>query len=223
MSPAGLHRLGRRRNVARVPSNVICISRAHGARGDEVGRLVAERLGFQYVDEEIVAEAAEGGISPADVADEERRKPALGRLLQEITRSAATDSYGISGMARKSEGATPAEIRGLIQAAIEETAARGDVVIVAHAASFALSRSRDVLRVLVTASPESRAQRLTETLGFDPETAQKAIKESDAARADYLRRFYRVDEESPTHYDLVVNTGSLAPERVADLVIHAAG
>lgn len=184
---------------------------------------MAERLGFQYVDEEIVAQAAaKGGVSPADVADEERRKSALGRLLREIARGAAVDGYGISGMARQSEGATPDEIRGLIQAAIEETAARGNVVIVAHAASFALPRSPNVLRVLVTASPESRAQRLSESYGFDTETAQKAIKESDAARADYLRRFYRVDIEHPTHYDLVVNTGSLSPERAADLVVLAA-
>jgi cytidylate kinase len=205
-------------------STVVCISRAHGARGEEVGRLVAERLGFQYVDEEIVAEAAaKGGVSPADVADEERRKSALSRLVREIGRSVATDSFGISGMAKKTEGAAPAEIRGLIQAAIEETAARGDVVIVAHAASFALSPSAHVLRVLVTASPESRAERLTESLGFDPETAQRAIEDSDVARADYLRRFYRVDEEQPTHYDLVVNTGSLSPERAADLVVLAAG
>jgi cytidylate kinase len=207
-----------------VSSGVICISRAHGARGDEVGRLVAERLGFRYVDEEIVAQAAaEGGVSPADVADEEQRKSALGRLLREIAKGAAVDGYGISGVARQSEGATPDEIRGLIQAAIEETAARGNVVIVAHAASFALPRSPNVLRVLVTASPESRAQRLSESYGFDTETAQKAVKESDAARADYLRRFYRVDAEHPTHYDLVVNTGSLSPERAADLVVVAAG
>lgn len=205
-------------------SRVICISRAHGARGDEVGKLVAERLGFQYVDEEIVAHAAAmGGISPADVADEERRKSALSRLLQEIGRGAAMDGYGISGVARQSEGATPDDVRGLIQAAIEETAGRGDVVIVAHAASFALSRSPDVLRVLVTASPESRAKRLSESFGFDPQTSQKAIKESDAARADYLRRFYRIDAEQPSHYDLVVNTGTFDPERAADLVVLAAG
>jgi cytidylate kinase len=206
-----------------VACSVICISRAHGARGDEVGARVAERLGFRYVDEEIVADAAAtGGISPADVADEERRKSALSRLFQEIGRSVATDSYGISGMSR-AESATSDEIKGLIQAAIEETAARGKAVIVAHAASFALPHSSDALRVLVTASSEDRAQQLSDSLGFDAETAQKAIKDSDSARADYLRRFYRVESEQPTHYDLVVNTGSLGVEQAAELVVFAAG
>ena len=57
---------------------VVCISHATGAGGEEVGRLVAERLGFLYVDEEIVAgAAATGGINPDDVADEERRSRSL--------------------------------------------------------------------------------------------------------------------------------------------------
>lgn len=204
-------------------ASVICISRALGARGDEVGALVAERLGFRYVDEEIVAQAAaRGGVSPADVADEERRKSALSRLISEIGRSVATDSYGISSMAR-SDAASSEDIRGLIQAAIEETAARGNVVIVAHAASFALPRSSNVLRVLVTAPPDDRTRRLSEAHGVDPEAAKKELKESDSARADYLRRFYGIDTEQPTHYDIVVNTGSLSPERATELVITAAG
>lgn len=205
-------------------SRVICISRAHGARGDELGKLVAERLGFRYVDEEIVAQAAAiGGISPADVADEERRKSALGKLFRELGRGRGFDSYGVPQPRPHMESPAPADVKGLIQAAIEETAGRGDVVIVAHATSFALPRSPNVLRVFVTATPEARARRLTDSFGFDPDTSQKAIRESDAARGDYLKRFYGVDTEQATHYDLVVNTGSLTLDRAADLVVRAAG
>ena len=49
------------------------------------------------------------------------------------------------------------ELRNLIRMAIEETAERGNVVIVAHAASHALAGRYDVLRVLVTASAETDA------------------------------------------------------------------
>ena len=53
-----------------MPCSGVCISHSTGAGGEEVGRLVAERLGFLYVDEEIVAAAAtRGGIDPGDVAD----------------------------------------------------------------------------------------------------------------------------------------------------------
>jgi cytidylate kinase len=203
----------------------VCISRPEGAGGAEVGRLVAERLGFAYVDEEIVAAAAaKGGISAEDVADEERRKRALGRLLQEIGRGASVESYGLGGIAwPQHEDVTPDAIRGLIQQAIEETSARGDVVIVSHAASHALSGRDGVLRVLVTASPDTRANRLSETRGLEPKAAEKAVKDGDAARADYLRRFYGISAEGPTQYDLVVNTDVLGVEKAAELVAAAAG
>ena len=38
---------------------VVCISRAAGAGGEQVGRLVAERLGFRYFDDEVIALASE--------------------------------------------------------------------------------------------------------------------------------------------------------------------
>jgi len=208
-----------------VSCRAVCISREEGAGGTQVGRLVAERLGFQYVDEEIVARAAKkGGISPGDVADEERRKSALSRLLQEIGRGGAAESYGLAGPGgSQGEGSTPDAVRGLIHEAIEEVAGRGDVVIVSHAASRALSGQPDVLRVLVTASPERRAQRVADAGGLEPKDAEKAIKQADAARADYLRRFYGVPKELPTHYDLVVNTDALSVEQAVELVVLAAG
>ena len=203
---------------------VVCISRADGAGGDEVGHLVAERLGFQYVDEEIIVRAAaKGGLAPGDVAEEERRKSVLIRLLQEMGRGAAIESYGLAGAAGlASEGPSPDVIRSLISEAIEVTASKGDVVIVAHAASRALSGRPDVLRVLVTASPETRAHRFSEMQGVAPKEATKSIKEADAARADYLRRFYGVDAELPTHYDLVVNTDVMSIEQAAAAVAQAA-
>jgi cytidylate kinase len=202
----------------------VCISRTEGAGGAEVGSLVSEQLGFACIDEEIVARAAaKGGISPADVADEERRKSTLARLLQEIGRGSASESYGLAGSGVPAiEGTTPDAIRGLIQETIEEAAGRGEVVIVSHAASLALQGRPEVLRVLVTASPGARIERVSERLGCDSKEAKKKVEASDAARADYLRRFYQVDAELPTYYDLVVNTDVLGVERAAELVVRAA-
>ena len=201
----------------------VCISRAEGAGGSQTAQLVAERLGFRYIDDEIIAQAAaKGGISPGDVADEEKRKSALSRLVREFGRAAAPDSYGIAGISRPYEEVSSEAVRSLIQDAIEETADRGDVVIVSHGASFALSRGPNLLRVLLTASPETRAVRLSESRGLDSKGARKAIKDADAARSDYLRRFYGVETELPTHYDLVVNTDVLSVEQAAGLIVQGA-
>jgi len=202
-----------------MPCRVVCISHATGAGGAELARLVADRLGFLYVDEDIVARAAaQAGLEPRDVADEERRKSLASRII---------DSIAEGGGGALALGALPlvtadqpssAEIRALIRETIEQTAARGDVVIGAHAASQALDANADVLRVLITASPSTRAQRICDERGIDAAQAARAIDDADAGRRDYLKRFYGIDRELPTHYDLVINTDMFSVEEAADIV-----
>ena len=201
-------------------TSVICISRALGAGGEDVARLVSERLGFTYVDEEIVARAAErSGIDHETVADEERRKSLMASLVAAMADGGAT--FGAPPVERTWNEPSGDDVRSFIRDAIKEFAAKGKAVIVAHAASQALPGSTGALRVLITASPETRAARLAEADGLDGSAAEKAIKSSDLARADYLKRFYGV-KELPTSYDLVVNTDALSFERAADVIVHAA-
>ena len=197
---------------------VVCISHATGSGGEEVGRLVAQRLGFLYVDDDIVARAAaSGGISPADVADVERRKRFVTRLLE----AWAHDTSEVGGALVAQELDADA-VRALIRETIERMAARGNAVIVAHAASHVVEPGDEALRVLVTASPSTRAGRVGAAESLEPAKAARAVKDSDAGRRDYLTRFYEIDEELPTHYDLVVNTDILTVEQAADLVGRAA-
>jgi cytidylate kinase len=203
-------------------ARVVCISCATGAGGEEVGRLVAGELGFVYVDDEIVAQAAaQGGIDPAEVADEERRKSLVSRLLEGLTVGGETWALAPGGAVWVDE-VSGDDIRALIREAVVQTVGRGSVVIVAHGASHAVSPSEGALRVLVTASAETRAERIADAESLDRGRAERRVKDADAARRDYLRRFYEVDEELPTHYDLVVNTDLLSRERAARLVAQAA-
>jgi hypothetical protein len=200
----------------------VCISHATGAGGEEVGRLVAGDLGFLFVDDEIVAQAAtDGRIDPDEVADEERRKSLAARLVAALGQGgeawAVTHGSSPSLEARRSD-----DIRALIRETIAQTAARGRVVIVAHGASHVVPRGPDALRVLVTASPATRAMRVGDAKGLDDAGAMRAVKREDASRRDYLRRFYDIDEELPTLYDLVVNTDVLSVEQAARLVVQAA-
>lgn len=202
---------------------VVCISHATGSGGNQVGQLVAERLGFRHVDEELVARAAaKGGVDPGEIADEERRKSVLARLLDDFGRGSG-ETWAMTGFVPPGTGlaATSDELRALIREAIEETASRGNVVIVSHAASHAIGGREDALRVLVTASPETRAARLAEAEKLEQPAAARAIKEGDAARADYLKRFHGVGE-LPTQYDLVLNTDVLSIEQAAALISAAA-
>jgi cytidylate kinase len=113
--------------------------------------------------------------------------------------------------------------RALIRSVIQEIAAEGNAVIVAHAASMALAGAEGILRVLVTASPEERVKRIVaDEEELSNADAARLINESDAGRAAYFKEFYGVDEELPTHYDLVVNTDVLGAEQAAEIVVYAA-
>ena len=202
--------------------SVVCISHASGAGGEEVGRLVAEQLGYLYVDDDVVARAAAaGGIDPAEVADEERRKSLAARLLEGIAQGGEAWALTHSGSSAMREELRSDEVRALIKETVAQTAARGNVVIVAHGASHAVGPSSEALRVLVTASPGTRASRIAERDALDAAHAAREVKQSDAGRRDYLRRFYDIDDELPTHYDIVVNTDGLTIEQAALLIARA--
>jgi cytidylate kinase len=78
-----------------------------------------------------------------------------------------------------------------------------------------------VLRVLVTASPDTRTGRLARANGIDEREAAKQLERADAARADYLKRFYGLRAEPPTLYDLVLNTDRLSSVQAAVLIADA--
>ncbi len=200
----------------------VCISHSTGAGGEAVGRTVADRLGFRYVDNELIEKAAEwADIAPALVADAERRKPLAARMFGVVAEQTSASRLPTGAEAVRNPPAD-ADLRVLITDALRSIADDGSVVIVSHAASFALV-GRDVLRVLVTASAETRAERVAAMMGVDRRGAARRIKQDDAARADYLKRFYSIDRELPTHFDLVVNTDALTPEGAAEVVVSAAG
>ncbi|HEX8976285.1 MAG TPA: cytidylate kinase-like family protein [Solirubrobacteraceae bacterium] len=202
---------------------VVCISHHDGAAGAEASRLVAHALGFRLIDEDIVARAAtEAGVEQDVVADVEQRKSILSKLLEGL----GPAGMATSGMVLPEEASyglhSSGDLRGLIKSVIEETATAGRVVIVAHAASLALAGRTDVLRVLITAPPKTRRRRLAASLQIDDHESARTVKRGDAARADYIKRFYGIDSEQPTHYDLVINTERLTPDDAARLIAAAA-
>lgn len=201
---------------------VVCISRTTAAGGETVGQEVAQRLGFRYVDEQIIEKAAQmAQVEPLQVAKAEYRQPLLQRLVDKITLAAGVtgDDFKPSPIASKGDAN---DLRTMIRAAIYEVASVGQAVIVAHAASMALADTEGVLRVLVTASTETRISRVAEFERIIRAEAERRIAASDRDRHEYFQRFYNVQEELPTHYDLVVNTDVLTTAQAIAVVLAAA-
>ncbi len=197
------------------------IARSLGAGGEEVGRAVAKELGFRYANEEIIVRAAEAaGVSPEVVAQVEATPGLIARILESMARAPAVPEAWSGYPAMDVHEAQRYE--GLIEGVIRETAAQGNVVIVAHGGSIPLAGTAGLLRVLVTAPPDVRAKRLAQRANLSEQEAQKAVRDSDGQRREFLRRFYEVKEELPTHYDLVVNTDVLSAEQAVRLIVTAA-
>ncbi len=195
-------------------SRSVCISPTDGSGGELVGPMVAEALGLQLINAQIVTRAAEeAGVDPAAVMDAEGRRSLATRLLGRLT-----DAGPVATEAE----ADPEALREVIRAVIVEAGERGDAVIVTHAASYALAGRTDVLRVLISASPGSRAERIAEAKGWNDDAAAKAVARGDAGRAAYLKRFYGIDAELPEHYDLVIDTDEVDAVAAAELIVRAA-
>jgi cytidylate kinase len=183
---------------------------------------VADQLGFRYVDEEIVNRAAKKrNLTASEIASVERRKSFLAQAVEDF---ADTTSDLVAYFANNKESMRPSdELREPIRQAILETADEGNVVIVAHAASYALARRKQVLRVLITGSEFGRVRKWAPTSGGrSPREAAEEIRASDAARADYLLRFYDVKQERPDDYDITLSIDSFQPEVIRELIVAAA-
>jgi cytidylate kinase len=209
-------------------TSIVCVSHLTGAEGEAVARGVAERLGFRYLDEQIIERAAESAeLDPAVVGQVERRKSLVRRIgemirAEPMSRRPDASAQRRSGDAPARETPSDEDLRALVRDAIRDTAAEGNIVIASHAAAMVLADRNDTLRVLVTASETTRARRVASVQHIDERPAEKLVADADASRADYFRRFHNVDRELPIHYDLVVNTDVLPAEVGADLVALAA-
>ena len=206
-----------------MPAHAICISRAIWTGAEAIANDVAKELGFRCVDEEILTVAAERrNLSPAAVADEEQRKSLLAQFFQDIKRGGVGEVINyIPG--QRALPTSSDDVRVLIRDAIRQTVDSGKVVIVAHAASYAVGQRKDVLRVLITGSPFARAARwVAGSKGKGPREAAETIQASDEARANYVKRFYDVDHEQPDHYDLTLSTDKLTAGLITQLIVEAA-
>ena len=194
----------------------IALSQVHGTEGTTIGLELAQKLGFGYLNEEIVAQvAADQGIEPAVVVDAERRRSFLDRVASVAARG------GVEGVAAGHTNLTsdPEKLLPLIRDAVQDAAARGNVVLVAHAACYACADQPDVLRVSVTAPMSTRVSRVAAAQGISEKEAAKALRQSDTARASYLKKIHGVSRESPSDYDLMINTERLTPTAAVELIV----
>ncbi len=206
-------------------ARVITIARQVGTTGEEVARGVATRLGYRFIDYQIIQEAAqEAGVSPETVSEAEHTPSLMTRILESLAR---TPSMPVAAWAdpvplATSPLLTSADYRRFVEDVIRDLATTGDCVIVGHSAQVTLRERHDTLRVLVTGSRKHRARRIMAGMGVEEKDALQTADRTDAERVDFFKRFYDAGWLSPWTYDLCLNSDHMKPEAIVDLIVAAA-
>ncbi len=196
---------------------IITISRQFGAGGSEVARRVAEALDWRLVDNDLVDRVAErAGLPPEEVAQRDERAPGfVERLVRALTRVPEL----FPKPAEKVPEPEEASLVRLTESVVAELATEGRVVLVGRAGPAVLRGKYDALHIKIVAPLADRLRTASERLGLAPKEAEKALQETDANRARYLKQHYGRDWNDSTNYDMVLNTGTLGLQGASELIV----
>ena len=207
---------------------VITISRQVGSWGKEVAMKVSEILDYAFFDKGMmVREAKSLGISEEDIADfsedEYKVKGLVDRIL--LRKKPVAVSFTLKDNAQIRKELNEEEVLSVIQTVINSLASRGKTVIVGRGGQAILKHKVGALHVRIVAPLEVRVERIMKSGRLSRDDALRYIEDNDKAMAEYLQRFYNIDCEDPTIYDLVLNTGKMevgiAARIIASVASHA--
>jgi cytidylate kinase len=226
---------------------IVTMSGVIGSGAREVGQLAAEILGIDYMDRQIMVDAARRlGVSAEALAERDERctgfRDRLANMLRTfLERSAMAGageppmgSGGLEMLLARSYAETGADVGSSAQelddtvyiktvtSIISELGRRGNIIIVGRGSQVILKDLPTALHVLTQASLELCTRRIVERDQLTPEEASKRVHELDSGRAAFHRKFFKVDVNDPGLYDLVIDTGRLSYAVAAEIVALAA-
>jgi cytidylate kinase len=193
----------RRSRGAEQPRPCVALSRLPGAGAAELGRRLAERLGYTFFGIEIVDR----------IARETGLRHELIEGVDEHVRN-AIDRYLVDAFRR--ERFTESEYLRHVVATVASLGERGAAVILGRGSPFILPPER-ALRVLVTAPREVRIERFAKQEGLARDAAAQRLAAVEAERREFLLHHFRRDPDASEHYDLALNLGTLSMDAALDL------
>ena len=205
---------------------VVTISRQYGSGGDEIARMVCDRLGYRYFDKDLMTTLCDPAkLSCDDISDLTEDTHRVQSRIERFFDDYPMDIAEIINRQlqapgeRRSPEVSFEQVESLMNTAYE----RGNVVVVGRGGQVILHDKPGVLHVRVEAPLEARIARVQQAEGLDAAVARERLEERDRAAVDYVQRFCHVDPADPHLYDLVISTRAVAPDVAADLIGRAAG
>jgi cytidylate kinase len=197
---------------------VITVSRQFGAGGWFLGRSLAKRLGYRYVDESMIQEVAKKGkISSGRVRVFEKSETS--RLLKFLDKLVFTDYVNrfISDKYGQLDEKSYVEmVRGIFY----ELHEKGNVVIIGRGGQYILKGYPNTYHVLLVGDLETRIRFVVEALQVKEEKAKAMIKQREEQREQILRLFSNHEfHDNPLNYDLVINMSHVDLKKAEELIV----
>lgn len=184
---------------------IITVSREYGSGGRDIGRQVAQKLGIDFYDSELVNEAAkESGLQLEVVQALEETRNATPFLSED-----------------RLDANTIQDKMYLAQSnAIKQFAKKGPCLIVGRAANHVLANRDDCLHVFVYSDMKHRVHRVSERLGLSEKEARAKIEKVDRARGAYYHYYTGEEWGLARNYHISLDSGFLGIEGCAKTILN---
>ena len=155
-----------------VQKYVIAIGRQYGCGGSEIGKKLAEHLGYEFYDGKIIQMTAGTTGYSVDYVEKQEENMTNSLLYDLVSQIKMTENYE-----------TPKDkIYEAEAQAVRELAAKGNCVIVGRCADQVLKDQKNCLRVFLHAPLEKRVQNIMERKQLSARDAKSAILKEDRRR-----------------------------------------
>ena len=203
---------------------IITISREYGSGGRLIGKLVAESLGYDFYDKEIIDMAAqESGLSPDFIKKTEQNLSSgflYNLLLGSSYSGTANGASSINGtqMLPLADQVFNAERKVIL-----DLAKKGNCVIVGRCADYILNTSDEIdskslLNVFIYGNLEEKLKRIEDLYKEPEQAAKKTIQQIDKRRANHYNTFTEATWGDRKNYDIMINSSTAGIEETARLL-----
>ena len=191
---------------------VITIARSYGSGGRTMGKMLAEELGIEYYDKELLKLGSEeSGIN--EILFGESDEKVLGKFKFE--KGVYKGEIIEPG---KSKFTSPENLFNYQAEVIKKLADTKSCVIIGRCADYILKDYKNVIRLYFYAPMESCIARTKELFGLGEEELVKKIKTIDKERAFYYEYYTGQKWNDASNYDLCLNTESMSYETCLKIV-----
>ena len=178
--------------------NVITIGRQFGSGGHDIGKLLAEKLGYDFYDAEIIQmTAGTTGYTPEFVKKNEEIM--TNSLLYDLVNQMYLNTD------RQDEAPKDKIFEAECQV-VRNLAKKGNCVIVGRCADYVLRNSGNCLKVFFSAPLVSRIRRVAQRQNISEGEAKATVQKNEKLRADNYRYYTRRMWGAAGNFDLSLNT-----------------